>query len=31
MGLGNCKSEGAYANVHWHLWLFALMKILSPR
>jgi len=30
MGQGNCKTEVAHANVHPLLWLFALMKILSP-
>jgi len=30
VGLGNCKTEVAHANVHRLLWLFALMKILSP-
>jgi len=30
MGLGNCKTEAAHASVHQLLWLFELMKILSP-
>jgi len=29
VGLGNCKTEVAHANVYRLLWLFALMIILS--